>query len=372
MNLPFADDLLYRYVSWRAATPTPLFDATQLPSIRRVLLMLTTGLGDAILSTPVFPAIRAALPEAWIGLFCRTAWAPLFASDPNLNEVIPYFGKYRHFFPTVASLRSHAPDLVVILHGNDPDIVPLAYLSGARHVVRVPTRGTRYEFLLANRGRAQDAQIAPDTHYVENRLRVLHTLGIPATSNAPGIVLDESRTAAATRRLAERLGGAPYWVLHSNAADPYKVWPGEKQKELIGRARRLFPRHAVVLTGTANEAQGLNALVTNISGTHVVAGEHNVLETAAVLAGAACVLAPDTGILHLAAALDRPTIGLYAPTYSNLIGPRSRSAVPINIQKARTCDPCSEKQCPYTPKNCMDQISVDEVLGALTPRLEVA
>ena len=372
MNLPFADAILFSYVSRRAVDPLPLFDAAELPAMRRILLLLTTGLGDAVLSTPVFPALRAALPGADIRLFCRSSWAPLFTSDTNLNAVIPYHGKYRRFFATLEGLRAFAPELAVILHGNDPDIVPLAYLAGSRYVVRVPTRGTRYEFLLANRTRAQDAATLSGVHYVENRLRVLETLGIPTVFKAPQVHLEPRTIAAASSVLAGRLHGAPYWVMHGNAADPYKVWPGERLRELLSSARRLHPRHAIVLTGASSENTALRALAGGLDGVHVVAGEFDIAGTAAVLAGAACVIAPDTGILHLAAALDRPVVGLYAPTFASLVGPRSQHATPIVIQKQQTCDPCVEKKCPFTPRNCMDQIHSDEVLAALSRQLSAA
>lgn len=369
MNLPFADDLLHGYISRKARDSAPSFEPKQLASMRRVLLMLTTGLGDAVLSSPIFSALRAAMPEAQIRLFCRSAWAPLFISDTNLDAVVPYHGKYRRFFSTVAALRSYAPDLSVVLHGNDPDIVPLAYLAGSRYVLRVPTRGTRYEFLLANRDRAEDANTVNGLHYVENRLRVLATLGVPVVTNTPKIHLDPRAVAEVSNALALRLQGAPYWVLHANAADPYKGWPSGKLRELLDLARRLCSRHAVILTGATGEIGSLRALAKDIDGVHVVAGKFDVAGTAAVLAGAACVVAPDTGILHLAAALDRPVVGLYAPTFPSLVGPRSRQATPIVIQKPQTCDPCVEKKCPFTPRNCMDQIGAEEVFAALRKQL---
>jgi len=107
-----------------------------------------------------------------------------------------------HHLGLVRELKSFAPDITVILHGNDPDIVPLGFLGGSRFIVRIPTTGTRYAFLLSNREREADRSTIDGWHYVDNRLRVLDTLGIAPASRAPRIHLDaglRERTAAKIR-----------------------------------------------------------------------------------------------------------------------------------------------------------------------------
>jgi ADP-heptose:LPS heptosyltransferase len=372
MNLSFADSLLYALMKRRCPGGVAPLAELKLEDLQRVLLVLTTGLGDAVLSTPVFAALRPALASAQIRLFCRSSWLPLFTADPNLDGVIAYFGKYRRLSATLAALREFDPELALVLHGNDPDILPLCHLAGSRYIVRVPTRGTRYAFLLSNRSRAEDCDTVPGLHYVDNRLRVLDSLGIAPVSRTPAIHLEAAAAARTQARLRSTAGEGPYWVLHAYAADAYKVWPLQKARELLGCARRVHPDHAVVLTGSNAERRNLDALASGIEKVHVVAGEYDMAETAAVLADARCVVAPDTGILHLAAALDRPVVGLYAATSASMVGPRAATAVPLVIQKPQTCIPCVEKKCPYTPENCMSQIGVGEVLQALAQQLAVS
>jgi ADP-heptose:LPS heptosyltransferase len=368
MNPPFADSLLHAYVARRArARGVESLAHWQPAEARRVLLVLTTGLGDAILSTPVLPALCKALPRADIRLLCRAAWAPLFDADPDLNRVIRYPGKYRRFFGLVRELRGFAPDITVILHGNDPDIVPLAFLAGSRFIVRIPTTGTRYAFLLSNREREADRSTIDGWHYIDNRLRVLDTLGIAPASRTPRIHLDAGLRERTAAKIRARAGTGRYWVLHAFAADPYKTWPAEKIRTLIAQARARHPDDAVVLTGSKADRDALVGLAAGAERVHVFAGDLDIAETAACLERAACVVAPDTGVLHLAAAVGVRVIGLYAATSATLVGPRGgESAI---IQKPRTCDPCFEKKCPYTPRNCMDQIGVAEVWAALEPAL---
>ena len=381
MNLPLADSLLYQLAHWQARRhPVQPIEAFQADAVGRVLVVLSTGMGDAILSTPVLPVLRQGLPQAEIRLFCRAAWTPLFENDPDLDGLIVYAGKYRRFFSTLRALRTFAPELVVVLHGNDPDILPLCAFSGARFIVRIPTTGTRHTSLLSNRSRSSDASTLPGLHYIENRLRILDTLGLrtkgiegtagtEATegSLAPRIHLQATRAAEVVAQLRQRIQSQHYWVMHPCAADPYKVWPMAKARALLEQARQLWPQLAIVLTGSRHDAATLQQLAQELDGVFNTAGALDIAQTGAVLQQARCVLAPDTGVAHLAAALDTPVVALYAATDARLIGVRPRHAATVILQQPQTCTPCIEKRCNYTgtTQHCMEQISLQSVLQAL-------
>lgn len=366
MDIPFADQLLYGWTR-RAARRDPVrpLATLDLTKVRSVLLALTTGLGDAVLSTPVFAAVRRAMPQARITLFVRAAWAPLFAAEPDLDAVVKYHGKWRRFFPTLRCLRTKAPELAVILHGNDPDILPLAYLAGSRHIVRVPTAGTRYGWLLSNADRLADRGTMPGWHYIDNRLRILDSLGMSPVRRSPSIHLPAAAHQRAAAWCSKEFGDAPYWVLHPWAADTYKTWPAPQAAAFLAAAAAAWPGMRIVLTGGRREREAAEALAANRDPVVVAAGEFDIAGTAALLAGACAVVAPDTGLLHLAAALDVPTVGLYAPTSASLVGQRAEHAPVRALQQPLTCTPCLEKRCPYAEALCMAQFKTDQVLATL-------
>lgn len=372
MDIPFAARLLAWQVRREARRrPVRPLSELELGQVRRVLLVLTTGIGDAIFSSAVFASVRAALPQAEIALFCRRGWEGLFAADPSIDAVIPYHGKFRKFFPTLRALQAFAPDLALVLHGNDPDIIPLCYLAGGRFIIRIPTTGTAFSELLSNRIRAADATTVPGLHYVDNRLRILDTLGIPVVGGSPEIHLDPQVLGKVAGKLAGRFSGRPYWVLHVHAADAYKSLPPELARALVEEGLRRFPENDLVLSGGPENRAALLSLVpeSRRNRVFIAAGEFGLTESAACLAGAAAVIAPDTGILHLAAALDRPVIGLFAPTRAALVGPRPPRQEPLVLEKPLTCDPCLQKKCPHRPVKCMGQFDAESILTALATRL---
>lgn len=379
MNIPFAERLL----TWRIHAAArrdpvlPLGDGWRLASAQRILLVVTTGLGDAILSSPVIPAVRRAAPQADIRLFVRSAWAPLFKHDPELNGVIAYPGKFRRFFATVAALRDFAPDTVLALHANDPDVLPLCYLSGARRIVRVPTAGTRFPDLLSNRAREADRSVVPGWHYIDNRLRVLDTLGAEPVSRVPRLFADPARVAGLRQRAAERTGCQRYLALHTYSADVYRSLPLDLVREVLAGLRAAYPEVGVVLTGSGEDGKRLTAALGEVpAGVWLSAGQLSLEETAACLAGAEALISPDTGILHLGAALDRPLLAVLsptsdAPTRSQVVGPRTASAPVRIIDVPPTCTPCVTKNCPHRPVTCLAQLQAGQILDAfagLLPR----
>jgi len=367
MNIPGADSLLAWIVRWRCyrlGQPPVLNRYNDYTNSQRILLVLTTGLGDTVLSSAAFSGVRTAYPRAEIRLFCRSAWLGLFINDPRLDGLLPYFGKYRRFFKTIAGIRSFAPDLTLILHGNDPDIIPLLFLSGCQRIVRIPNTKTRFRYLLANRERHVDENCLDGLHYVDNRLRIFDTLGIKTNKCEPCIYLPARST---NNSLPGLLPGSSYWVYHAFSANHFKDWPTDNIAPLLRESRRRWPRLDIVLTGGAKDRKALASVTTQLADTGIVnlAGTLSIRETAQILACSKVVVAPDTGVLHLAASLGTPTISLYASTNHRNAGPRPQTSRQVRLQKELTCRPCLAEHCKYHPATCMAQIGVDEVLAGL-------
>ena len=117
--------------------------------VHDILLVSSTALGDTVLSTAAMAAVRQSFPEARITALIHRDYAPLFRQCDFLDEVIAYHGGWRRFFTTLRALRRTPPDLALILHGNEPQATPLAYLAGARFIFKLPNT-TRFAFLLSN------------------------------------------------------------------------------------------------------------------------------------------------------------------------------------------------------------------------------
>lgn len=377
MDIPGLQFFLERFVRRKAAIdPVLPLDQKTVLETKRILVAVTTGMGDLILASPVIASLKAAFPEAKIALYCRKEWAPLFTKDPRVNEVIVYFGKSRRFFPTIRALRSFSPELVVAPHINDPDVLPMLYLSGARHIVRVPWGTTRFPELLSNRGIEEQRNSPPGLHVIDERLRVIEALGLAVATRVPQVFADPDKGAELRVHIEKLTGCAQYAVLHIFSADAYRTIPAALASACLKSFRQKYPDLAWVLTGSNQDRPALFKIAEGLGdAVWVAAGALSIDQSAACLLGAQGVIAPDTGTLHLAAALDRPLLALLsptkeAPTREQVVGPRTASAPTLVLEVPSVCDPCVGRRCPYRPVKCLEAFEADDIVRAFGQLLE--
>lgn len=128
----------------RRKTDLEYFDGSKVSSI---LAVSSTAIGDTLLSTPAIRAVRERYSGARIIAHFNINNMELFENNPHIDGIIPYYGGYRKFFSTVREFRKRRFDLALIFHGNEPQATPMAYLSGARFIIKLPNT-SEYKFLL--------------------------------------------------------------------------------------------------------------------------------------------------------------------------------------------------------------------------------
>jgi ADP-heptose:LPS heptosyltransferase len=188
------------------------------------------------------------------------------------------------------------------------------------------------------------------------------------------IRIDSDDRLAVKQLLAEFPGwqvDKPYIVINPNASDLLleRRWPAECFVETVQRLVGLG--HQIVFIGVANErgyVESLHAKLTADEQLHVAntAGMLSLGELLALLDGAACVLTNDTGPMHMAIALRRPTVCLFGPANPEHYGQQLAN---VDIFYARVfCSPClyEADQPPCNGNNiCMQQIRPQPVVQSV-------
>jgi ADP-heptose:LPS heptosyltransferase len=184
------------------------------------------------------------------------------------------------------------------------------------------------------------------------------------------VTVDSARLAAMDAALASLDARDPI-VLHPgvSAFGALKAWPARRWGALAARLSARWP----VLVSFGPGEDDLARTVVQSSGSVGVrlAPACDAVESlSALLARARAVVAADTGPLHLAAALNRPVVGLYGAKDSRRFGPASASGRARVVHADAWCAPCERRRCPAT--TCMQALDEVRVERALLELLEPA
>jgi len=341
------------------------------PDSQAILLIRPDHLGDVLFLTPALHALRQALPGARLVLLAGPWSAGVVAGNGDLDEVVlcafPGFerkGKgnalapYRLLMKTAGELRGRFDTAVVLRF----DHWWGAWLAAAAGIPRrigyawPETRPFLSEALPYRAGR----------HEVQQNATLLEAL-------APGVEAGLGSTQVAIRPedrawAAERLGQAsrPRAAIHPGAGAAVKQWPVEYWAA-VGQGL-VRAGASIVLTGGPGE----RSLAAGVAGQMQapaldLAGQTTLGRLAAVYQQCDLVLGSDSGPLHLAVAVDAPTVHLYGPVPVAKFGPWGSPERHIVLRSPFTCAPCDRLDWPVEAlplHGCMAAIPPEHVLAA--------
>ena len=192
----------------------------------------------------------------------------------------------------------------------------------------------------------------------------------PAEWPSPELVVPPAEVAAWRRRLGLEGGTGVDIAIAPGAVGPAKRWPAFFY---AGLARQLAGAgHRVWILGGPKEG----ALAAEIAGAEHL-GIRDLtgpdLRTAILaLAAAHVAVSNDSGLMHVAAALGTPTIGIFGPTSPSLWAPLNPLSAVIEAQSELACRPCHKPVCRLDHHRCMRDITVDQVLAATQAAIRAA
>jgi heptosyltransferase-3 len=326
-------------------------------------LIALGAIGDTILSVaPAVPVLRRAFPKAELSLFTSRAnsgVAPLLPPCDHIT-IVPIDDPMR----AVSLLRSRKQDILIDFMAWPRIGALLTKLSGAQFTLGFKTDGQYRHF-------AFDATVehSEKIHEFENYANLLGVLGVERPSWPR---LNPSEDARLRIRSTHP---KPYVVCHpwaSGFKKEMREWPAGHWQELATNLLRLG--WDVIFTGGPSDAEESKKLVAGIQsdggGLSDAAGKYSIDETAALLEGSQGVASVNTGIMHLAAALDVPIVALHGPTNPLRWGPLSNRARCVSPKSGRTAFLNLGFEYPEDFESCMHLLSVEEVQASLMDQIE--
>lgn len=160
----------------------------------------------------------------------------------------------------------------------------------------------------------------------------------------------------------------PVVALAPGAVGPAKRWPAESYAALANRL--LAEGFAVWVLGGPGE-KALAAQIVGAGAARDLTG-HDLRNAILALAAATAAVSNDSGLLHVAAALGTPAIGIFGPTSSWHWAPLNPLAATVQTAEKLTCQPCHKPVCRLVHHRCMRDIAPDQVLAATRQVLAAA
>lgn len=328
------------WARWRAWRRPPTGFVPLAPDTKaRILVANTTGIGDTIFCTAPIADLAESFPHAEIDLFVDRRRVGLVKHNPRIARVITYHGKYKRMRETIRELRAREYHVAVIQHVNDPDIVPLIVLGGAKHLVgyREHTLSRLYSIALPTIDRQAGA------HTMDSRLALCKAVGAKGEHWHTELYLAPEAVEKAKSLLAG-FGLAPGQAVALNigGSAPRKRWPAEHWSQLARELGR-----PVVVTGGPDDkpaAEEIAAATRDAAGVHMAVARLGLQGDIALLPMCAAHVSGDTGLLHAGLALDVPTVALFGPNDPGWTGPHPRQSRTVVVQPPRETWPAG-----YTP-----------------------
>ena len=337
-------------------------------TVERVLVVRLRSIGDTVLATPSLFALKRFLPQAAIDILVEDWVAPVLESHPCIDSVITVRKGHAVSRALVARrLRANRYDVVYNLHGGTTATL-LTRATGAKHRVGFET----YQYARLHNHLAPSSSALwrrEKTHSAEQQLALLGWTGVPV-SDRPRTrlaVTPDASAAVETKLRNAGLSDKPFVVVHPAAAFATKQWSAEN----FGQITRELSEQGlpVVVITTPSQKETLAELQRHAAAPVVSFNDLSLPKVTALLARARLFVGNDSGIAHMAAAVETPAVVIFGSSnrahWRPWVSDAPGSAAEIVFEEM-DCQPCHGYFCEkFDQPECILRVPVNRVMAAI-------
>jgi len=319
--------------------------------IKKILCIKPRGIGDIILSTIVLENLNTALPHSEIHYLTEEFAKRAVENNPFVSKILT-FKRDDLVFKTINKVRREKYDLVFDFWSN-PKTAQITFLSGAKYRLGFEKRGRKYAYnLIGTPG-------SLGKHAAKDNLVLLNILDIPIVSKKIIYNTVIKEQLFAENFLKEKInlndsyliGIIPSGGWESKRCEPIK-WI-----EICIEIQKNIPAKFIILWGPGDEADA-KAILEGLKFNPLIAPNTTFGQLSGFIEKCDLIIANDSGPMHVAAALNIPTIGIFGPTNPENHKPFSDKSDFV-IKTDLHCIICNKLICPYSHE-CMKELDSNE------------
>ena len=335
-------------------------------SVRRVLVVRLRSIGDTVLSTPSLIALKRFLPEADVDILLEDWVAPLLDGFDSVDRVIVTRDDFRSRLKAAREIRRRKYDVVFNLHGG-PTSGLFVRVSGADH--RVGYENYRWPSIYNHRlSSPAEFWKRDENHSAEQQLALLGFVGVPVEDRPASRLIVTSSASTSLAKKFDDAGAtfgeiAPFALLHPAAAFETKQWDARNFARVADALRERGLK--TIAVAAKDERQVLDALKHSTAADIITFDNLALPEITALASKAELFVGNDSGIAHMAGAVNTPSVVIFGS--SNRIHWRPWTAAPHEVVfESFHCQPCPGFECrEFGDAPCIRNVTVESVVAAI-------
>ena len=342
-------------------------------NVRKILIIRLDGIGDVILSTPVYEALKKKYPSAKLTVLVGSHTKGVVEMNPYVDNVFvlrnTWFTtirniKFSEILSMLRKIRKENLDIGIDLRGDMRNIL-LMFFGKVRY--RIGYGITGGGFLLNKMPHYEQK-----THEVDKNLKLIEGLDCTVINKKMHIYssqADEEKILNLLEAGHVRKNGI-LLAVHMETGYPSKSWRKEKFVQLLQEmSKRDYGK--IVLIGKGSDDIDFSYIYDRLKFNYLnTIGKLSIGELAVLLKRCAALISCDSGPVHVATAVETPCIILFSGT-NDLTQWGHLNNLNRVIHKDVECSPCERRVCSRDIHLCMDKIRVEDVLSELDKLTEI-
>ncbi len=336
----------------------------QIKGIQKILIRSTNWIGDAIMTTPAVRTVRKNFPHAQISLLAKPWVIPIFEHSSGIDQIIEYDINGRHkglkgIFRLARDIRKYSFDAVILFQ----NAIEAAIISQLANIpIRIGYNTDARGLLLTHSvKRVDEIKTCHQTLYY---LDILKKVGLCPDGDHLELSVDPLIKEAVQNIIQQYNIASNELIVGINPSATYgtaKQWFPERFAELADKICQAYSARIIIFGGPGDIDLGhriesmIHYPVINLS------AKTSLGEAIGLIQACQLFITNDSGLMHIAAALNTPLIALFGSTNPITTGPLGKQSVVV--REPVSCSPCLKVTCPLDKHICMERISVDHVFN---------
>lgn len=328
----------------------------------KLLIIRFSSIGDIVLTSPVVRCIHEQRPDIAIHYLTKKRYAEIVLSNPYINKVYYFENELNEVIP---ALKSENYDLILDLHKN---IRSNYIIASLKKPFRSFNKLNLEKWLMVR----LKINILPNKHIVGRYLEPASVLNIENDSKGLDFFIPSENEISIEKEYPALSQGYVAFVIGGNHNT--KIFPADLASNVINNVK--FP---IVLLGGRDDYERGTIIETMTAGRAInLCGKLSLMQSASLVRQASVIISNDTGLMHIAAAFNKPIVSVWGNTVPEFgMYPYLKNGTPSLIAEVKnlSCRPCSKlgfKKCPLKHFNCMRQQNINEITSFVNNILDEA